>query len=240
MIFKVFPSLNDFENLSKLKAESSDFANKFDYKDIVVNKPWGYEYLWFQNEAVAIWFLFIKGGHSTSLHCHALKRTSLIVLNGKIECTLLDDRYSIGVLETMVLEPCVFHSSKASSDDGTFLLEIETPPMKGDLIRVKDAYGRENAGYEKANEYSKDFILYDYLPFNADNKNDWNFKNVRIRLETGNSNIKNGNLIVPISGRVRSGSKVIIDCGEAVSIGNEIKQDELNDTGSQFLVFDKK
>ena len=60
MIYKIFPSLNDFENLSRLKVESSDFANTFDYRNVVVNKPWGYEYLWYQNETVAIWFLFIK------------------------------------------------------------------------------------------------------------------------------------------------------------------------------------
>ncbi|HRH10614.1 MAG TPA: hypothetical protein PLU73_03830, partial [Bacteroidia bacterium] len=92
MIYKVYPSLNDFENLSRLKVESSDFANNFDYRNIVVNKPWGYEYLWFQNEKVAIWFLRVTKGQATSLHCHAKKRTSLIVLDGEVQCTTIDDK----------------------------------------------------------------------------------------------------------------------------------------------------
>ena len=122
MTFKVFPSLNDYENLSRLKVESSDFANNFDYRNIVVNKPWGYEYLWFQNKQVAIWFLYIKNNNGTSLHCHAKKRTSLIVLDGSVQCTTLDDKYQLKTLEAVVLEPCVFHSSYATSKGGSFII----------------------------------------------------------------------------------------------------------------------
>lgn len=241
MIYKVYPSLNDFENLSKLKAESSDFANNFDYRNIVVNKPWGYEYLWFQNEKVAIWFLRVTKGQATSLHCHVKKRTSLIVLDGQVLCTTIDDKYQLKTLEAVVLEPCVFHSSMATSDEGAFIMEIETPPMKGDLVRMHDTYGRQNSGYEKTNEYSKDFHLYDFFPLEEKDYNSWKFRNVEIAL-TNVKPIANENIvmIVPICDTIKMKSKNIIDTGEAISYSNQtLSQEDILNSEFQFLVFKK-
>lgn len=224
MINKVYPSLNDFENLSRLKVEQSEFANTFDYRNIVVNKPWGYEYLWYQNESVAIWFLYIKKCNETSLHCHARKRTSLIVLDGLIQCTTLDDKYKMDQLDSIVLEPCVFHSSKAISENGAFIMEIETPPMKGDLVRMNDAYGRQKSGYEKTNEYSTDFELYEYFPFLEEVQNSWRFKNIEIKLSSKELIPLNNEavMMVPISGYVKAQDKVMVECGETIVYTSDI------------------
>lgn len=240
MINKIFPSLNDFENLSRLKVESSDFANTFDYRNVVVNKPWGYEYLWYQNETVAIWFLFIKNFHGTSLHCHARKRTSLIVLDGLIQCNTLDDKYTLNPLQAIVIEPCVFHSSKALSAEGAFLLEIETPPMKGDLVRMNDHYGRQNVGYENTNEYSTDFSRYEYYPLTNESKSEWKFKGIVSKLvnkfpETD----MHGKLMVPISGLVNLNNQTIIDIGEAASGVHHLALDSSTYFEDQFLIFSK-
>ncbi len=238
MINKVYPSLNDYENLSRLRVESSQFANTFDYSNIVVNKPWGYEYLWFQNEKVAIWFLYIKKDNGTSLHCHARKRTSLIVLDGEIHCTTLDDKYRMTTLDAVVLEPCVFHSSRAISDGGAFLMEIETPPMKGDLVRMNDAYGREGAGYEKTNEYSTDLEQFDFIPFEKKDYSGWNFKSVEIKLSNEIPAIeKNTEVIVPISGYVRTNDETEIECGEAITTASNASFGDIKDPNYQFLIF---
>ena len=241
MIHKVYPSLNDFENLSRLKVQSSDFANNFDYRNVVVNKPWGYEYLWYQNDNVAIWFLYIKKGSSTSLHCHAKKRTSLIVLDGEVICTSIDDKYKLLKFDSIVLEPCVFHSSMSISDNGSFIMEIETPPMKGDLVRMNDSYGRENSGYENTNEYSKEFHLYNFIPFDHENTSNWEFRNLEIQLVNDNLLFsKNTQMIVPISGNVESNIKVEFECGEAFSIDEEIFSTIKKNDKYQFLIFNKK
>ena len=54
------------------------------YKKTIVNKPWGYEYLVYQNKNIALWYLYIGSGHQTSMHCHPQKKTSLIVLDGRV------------------------------------------------------------------------------------------------------------------------------------------------------------
>lgn len=241
MVYKVYPSLNDFENLSRLKVESSDFANNFDYRDIVVNKPWGYEYLWYQDKKVAIWFLRIDKGQSTSLHCHAKKRTSLIVLSGTVQCTTIDDKYQLNTMEAVVLEPCVFHSSMATSEEGAFIMEIETPPMKGDLVRMHDAYGRQNTGYEKTNEYSKDFHAYEYFPFEEANYDGWKFKDVEILLSVERPLAGEQTLmIVPIHGMAKSRLGKIIDVGEAYPVDlGALHSDGVEHKDYRFLVFNR-
>lgn len=119
VIPKVYPSPSDFDNLSTVRTVSKTGAvEEIDYSKVVVNKPWGYEYLWFQNSHVAVWLLHLSEGASTSLHCHVRKKTSLIVLDGNVICSTLDDRYSFSALGGIVLEPCVFHSTQAISKGG--------------------------------------------------------------------------------------------------------------------------
>jgi mannose-6-phosphate isomerase-like protein (cupin superfamily) len=118
------------------------------YRDRVVLKPWGYEFLAFENEHVAIWFLHIKRDHATSMHCHPQKKTTLAVLSGEAFCHTFLTRNSLAAMDAVEIEKGVFHSTTALSDDGTYLLELETPPNKTDLVRFNDSYGREKHGYE--------------------------------------------------------------------------------------------
>src|SRR3990167_8164257 len=112
------------------------------YKDVIVIKPWGYEYVFYENEFVAVWCLHINKGEATSLHCHPNKKTGLILLSGEAELSFLNDTVPMKPLSRHILRPGLFHSTKAISD-GVILLEIETPPNKEDIVRFDDKYGRK-------------------------------------------------------------------------------------------------
>ena len=71
---------------SQLEFENRTKKDPFDYSKVIVKKPWGYEYLVFENEYVAIWMLHIVRKRKTSMHCHPKKRTSLILLTGNATC----------------------------------------------------------------------------------------------------------------------------------------------------------
>lgn len=115
---------------------------------IVVKKPWGFEYLAFQNEHVAIWILHINKNHMTSLHCHPSKMTGLIVVSGEIQINFLNGSTgNLNALSNRMIYPGRFHQSHALTDN-TVLLEIETPVDKNDIIRIHDNYGRENEEYK--------------------------------------------------------------------------------------------
>lgn len=161
-------SERDIDSLNEIKVNKniSTSAQPETYKNRVVIKPWGHEYLVFENELTAVWLLYIKKGYSTSMHCHPIKKTSLILLSGDAMSNTLTHRCSLKGGDAIIIEKGVFHSTKSLSENGTFLLEIETPPSKTDLIRLEDRYGRELSGYEGISEMqAQNLHDYDYFNF---------------------------------------------------------------------------
>lgn len=150
MIKRVGLSQKDILTLDKLLKHRSvsEKTQPKDYRNKVVLKPWGYEYLIFENEHVAIWFLHIKNGHSTSMHCHPQKKTCLMLLSGGALCNTFEHRNYLDSIGAVVIDKAVFHSTKALTNDGIDVIEIEIPPNKTDLVRLNDEYGREQCGYE--------------------------------------------------------------------------------------------
>jgi mannose-6-phosphate isomerase-like protein (cupin superfamily) len=168
MIRKISQTQTDSDELSMRQQSSLPPASKFDYRGIVVNKPWGYEYLLYENDQVAIWVLYLKNGAQTSMHCHPKKKTSLFVLDGAVKTSSLCDSHALGCRDCVMIDKATFHSTASDSDDGAFIMEIETPPEKTDLVRLKDEYGRENKGYEAGKELSHDTTGYEYHDFHHD------------------------------------------------------------------------
>ncbi|SVC12305.1 uncharacterized protein METZ01_LOCUS265159, partial [marine metagenome] len=157
--FKVKESdskLISYKKEKKVESEKRLKQDPFDYSNVIVTKPWGYEYLVFENEFVAIWMLHIVRKRKTSMHCHPNKRTSLILLNGNATCSHLEGSEKLNPMEGVFIEEGVFHLTEASSElpidpqseNGIWVMEIESPPDKTDLMRMKDEYGRVGKAYE--------------------------------------------------------------------------------------------
>lgn len=127
------------------------------YKSNIVKKPWGFEYLIYENDEVGLWCLHINENQRTSMHCHPQKTTGLVVLDGQIELSFLADTKNLEKLDKVMIRRGLFHSSKAVSAGGACIFEIETPKDKNDLVRLNDAYGREAKPYEDSSfEVEKD------------------------------------------------------------------------------------
>ena len=126
------------------------------HENNIVKKPWGYEYLMYENDKVALWFLHIKSGERTSMHCHPNKTTGLILLDGEVEVSFLSNNNKLTPLSKIMIRKGLFHSTRATSDSGAYVLEIETPVDKQDLVRFQDSYGRQGKPYEDSTyEYPK-------------------------------------------------------------------------------------
>ncbi|MDO8509333.1 MAG: hypothetical protein Q7S27_06660 [Nanoarchaeota archaeon] len=177
MIKVVKNSEVDRARISHIFTPIDTHLEKFDFSNIVVNKPWGYEYLMYQNDHVSIWMLYLKPGCLTSMHCHLNKKTSLIVLSGEAVCTTLENGFHLKEKDCLVLDKKVFHCTQAVSDQGLILMEVETPSQKTDLLRLSDDYGRESRGYESKDFMSKDIASYEYLSFQKEEFE--NTKNIR-------------------------------------------------------------
>ncbi|GEM_PF-459603 len=128
--------------------------DKIDFRKVIVNKPWGYEYLVYQNDSVAVWYLHLREGAATSLHCHPKKKTGIILLKGEAVVSFLQDSHSMRPLSKLVIRPGLFHSTRAVSPGGIDLLELETPVDKENLVRFEDLYGRQGQAYEGSDQMS--------------------------------------------------------------------------------------
>ena len=100
------------------------------------------------------------------MHCHPKKDSILIVLSGKAICSTLNQSYKLSEGEGLIIKKRCFHSTKAVSDKGIILMEIETPTKKTDLVRLKDDYGRESKGYELQKEMCFDLSGYERIFLN--------------------------------------------------------------------------
>lgn len=153
MIYKISRKRSDEKFLTENK---NQITTDFDYSNVIVKKPWGYEYLIFKNEFVAIWFLQIVRKRKTSMHCHPNKTTSLMLLSGTATCFHLTGKIELNPLDGIVIDKGAFHCTEAYnslpvqpiSENGIWVIEIESPPIKTDLVRMKDEYGRAGASYE--------------------------------------------------------------------------------------------
>lgn len=114
----------------------------------IVRKPWGYEYIAYQNAYVALKVLHIGAGERTSLHCHPSKSTGLVVLSGTAEINFIADSKYLTAPAKQMIRRGLFHQTHAVSDSGIIMFEIETPVDKDDLVRLRDNYGRKDQGYE--------------------------------------------------------------------------------------------
>jgi len=128
----------------------------FDFGKVIVQKPWGYEYLVFENDWVAIWMLQIIRKRKTSMHCHPKKKTGLVLLSGHATFYHLEGTIAINRMNAINIDEGAFHCTEASSslpihpisENGIWVMEIESPPFKEDLCRLQDEYGRAGASYE--------------------------------------------------------------------------------------------
>jgi hypothetical protein len=124
-----------------------------DFSRSAVRKHWGNEFECYNNGIVSVWILQINGGEATSLHAHPHKLTGLVVLGGEVRLDFLEegDSRHARALDKTKLGHGFFHSTTAITD--AIVLEIEQPPLKYDLVRLSDRYGREGKPYEGAENY---------------------------------------------------------------------------------------
>src|SRR3990170_3147913 len=153
MIYKIRKKSPETNSLVE---DKNQIATSFDYNNVIVKKPWGYEYLVFKNDFVAIWMLQIVRKRKTSMHAHPNKKTGLILLSGSAACYHSNGVIELNSSDGVVIEKGAFHSTEAfsalpilpHSENGVWVMEIESPPIKTDLVRMTDEYGRAGASYE--------------------------------------------------------------------------------------------
>jgi len=130
-----------------------DNSQRIDYFNKINDKPWGKEYLAYQNKYIGIWILHVNCDEETSLHCHFKKDTILIPLSGCFKINLYDDYRILNVFEPLYVPRSTFHGIHSYVNNGILMeIELYTENIeytdKNDLLRIKDIYKRDKDKYE--------------------------------------------------------------------------------------------
>jgi len=138
------------KNNEKQNRENSPQIN---YLNKINDKPWGKEYLAYQNDKIGIWILHVNKNHETSLHCHFKKDTILINIYGCFKINLFKDFKILNELDSLYVPRNTFHGIHSYLDDGILMeIEVYTEQIcytdKNDLLRIKDFYQRDKNNYE--------------------------------------------------------------------------------------------
>lgn len=140
----------DFDALSRLITHSTIIKNEQPDDrtfDEVIYKPWGNEARVYVDNFYDLWLLRISEGERTSLHAHARKMTQLLCLSGEGVVTSLNGEHPISTGSIVRIAAGAFHSTRAVNGP-LYLIEVETPRNKLDLVRLEDAYSRDATHYE--------------------------------------------------------------------------------------------
>ena len=176
---------------------------------------------------IAITLLKINPKKETSLHCHSEKKTGFIILNSiaNVQVGLYKkNTFNYRPISRLILRPGLFHKLiNPSAKKDLYLLEVETPYKKKDVIRFEDKYGRKSKPYELKKFLKK--VEKNKLIFKKPNKNSkktYYFKELKIELKYVNKvdqikTLKKNSTIAILEGNIKNkNNKKIISYGEII------------------------
>jgi mannose-6-phosphate isomerase-like protein (cupin superfamily) len=115
-----------------------------------VDKPWGWEEIWAENDRYAGKILMIRAGRRLSLQYHEKKDESIYVLAGQLRLTLENgagelEQADLGPGESRRIPTGRRHRFEAIED--AQLVEVSSPELD-DVVRLEDDYGRRGTDGE--------------------------------------------------------------------------------------------
>lgn len=234
IIKQIISSSSDEREFKKINFDEEKIKNmNHNFKDVIVQKPWGYEYLFFSSKKVSIWILKILKNHKTSMHCHTNKKTSLILLDGEANFYTLDNKINLKCGNAVTIEKKVFHRTSSECGKDTLVMEIETPTNKNDIVRYQDDYKRSNSGYESNESFKQIKEMDNFLNYNYIKNRAGILGQCELKIVNSNSKemkkLKKNNLICPI--------KANNDESENQSIIGELYDIEKNNWSKDILEF---
>jgi mannose-6-phosphate isomerase-like protein (cupin superfamily)/choline kinase len=164
----------DLDAIQKLKENPPTRTTQpFSYKNKLIKKPWGGEFVVFETKEIALLCLHMLLHSSTSLHCHEKKDTSFIIAQGNVCVHTLQSSFYLVTGDSCFIPRGTFHRIESLSVD-TIVLEFEIKnPNRSDLYRLSDTYSRENQGYEGIEHMISDITSNenpDYFEFDVTSK----------------------------------------------------------------------
>jgi mannose-6-phosphate isomerase-like protein (cupin superfamily) len=115
-----------------------------------IEKPWGYELIWAENDLYVGKILHVNAGEALSVQMHHQKDETMHLLSGEVRLMVgptADKMLAVplGLGESFRIAPGTVHRVEALEDSD--ILEASTPHLD-DLVRFTDRYGRTDGDEE--------------------------------------------------------------------------------------------
>ncbi len=111
-------------------------------KTLTIKKPWGQFDQFTNNEKTTVKIISIKHNESLSLQYHNHRTEFWRIISGHPVVTIGEDKRNANPGDEFIIEKLEQHQLKAQNDD-VKILEIAYGDFnEGDIIRIKDKYGR--------------------------------------------------------------------------------------------------
>lgn len=188
------------------------------YFEKIYKKPWGYEFLAYQNKNIGIWILTINKDQRTSLHCHFKKSSIIVCLDGVSKIDTYNGYEILHIGDVLYADLRTFHGL-GSYTDTCVLMEIElyndqvSFTDKDDLLRIRDMYCREKTGYgnsvQELNVTPE--LLKTYTHFKFDNNINLKIGDTTVKITDTIEEVKslNNKLIFLLEGKIRCNSQIL-------------------------------
>ena len=156
-MINIIPSNEEIEIAKNCGYYNRENSKKQNYINKIFKKPWGQEYLVYQNDNIGIWILHINKYEKTSVHCHFRKASILIPLHGCFKIETYKSFEILHELNVLYFPINTFHGIMSYIDDGVIMeIEIYTNKIsysdKNDLLRLRDIYIRDKNCYENSTQ----------------------------------------------------------------------------------------
>lgn len=110
---------------------------------VEIQKSWGYEIIYTNNELYCCKKLYIKRNSSCSFHLHMEKHETLFVISGTLYIDSTHDKvtrtHEVKPGQAFVVAPGYIHSLRAENTPVT-LMEASSPSYDTDSIRIANGY----------------------------------------------------------------------------------------------------
>ncbi len=110
-----------------------------------IEKPWGHEEIWAEEDIYVGKFLYIKDGHSLSRQYHNYKRETITVLNGSLLVEIgfpVTESFQLVNGKTFTIIPGCIHRFIAAYGN-VRVIEVSTNHLD-DVVRLEDNYSRSS------------------------------------------------------------------------------------------------
>lgn len=226
MIKYVNPEKDELIISNKPEIKHRENSKKKDYLNKLYEKPWGREYLTYQNDNIGIWILHFDKNSKTSVHCHFKKDTLLIVLNGTFRIDKYNGYDILNENEMIYFPANTFHGIMSYIENG-IVLEIEIYSNlvnysdKNDLLRLRDVYNRDKDNYESS-VIEKDIDIKESINFH--NLKNFIFENTTISIKdisnNDNCDFNENDINILLKGKIYNGN--ILSPGSLINVNNNI------------------